>query len=258
MTLQRWKLVVEYNGAKFCGWQRQEDGIPSVQASIEDAIEKFCQQKIRIQGAGRTDSGVHALAQIAHFDLDYGDRPLTEFDLAKAINAHLRDTGAVILKAEKVTDDFHARFAAKNKLYRYRVLSRMAAPTMDDQRVWHIWRKLDIDAMRQAAEHLIGHHDFTTFRDSGCQAKSPMRTVNHIKIEEKPYDDMGGTIVDFEMEAQSFLHHQVRNMVGTLTLVGKGKWKPDDMLTALEAKDRAAGGPTAPADGLTLVRIDYV
>lgn len=257
MAVQRWKIIVEYNGSLFYGWQRQEDSLQTVQGTVEQAITKFCQQKITVQCAGRTDAGVHALGQVAHFDLDYGDRKLEPYDLAKALNAHLRNKGVVIINAEKVGDDFHARFSAKHKLYRYRVLCRQAPPTLDDKKIWHVWNNLDIDAMRAAAEHLIGYHDFTSFRDSDCQAKSPMRTLDKITITEKPYDHTGGIEINFDFEAQSFLHHQVRNMVGTLTLVGKGKWSPDDVKRALDAKNRTKGGPTAPADGLLLVRISY-
>lgn len=257
MAMQRWKILVEYNGSLFYGWQRQEGNLPTVQGAIEKAITAFCQQQITVQCAGRTDSGVHALGQVAHFDLDYGDRPLEPYDLAKALNAHLRGTGVSIIRAEKTTDDFHARFNAKNKLYRYRVICRPAPPSMDDKKVWHMWHELDVDAMRLAAAHLIGHHDFSTFRDSDCQAKTPMRTLDKITITETKYDDAGGVEIDFDLEAQSFLHHQVRNIVGTLVLVGKGKWSPNDVKIALEAKDRTKGGPTAPADGLMLVRIAY-
>jgi len=249
--------MVEYNGAVFCGWQRQDGNLPTVQGSIEKAITQFCQQHITIQGAGRTDAGVHAMGQVAHFDLDYGDRILEAYDLAKALNAHLRGSGVAIIRAEKITDDFHARFDAKSKLYRYRIVCRPAPPVRDEGKVWHIWQKLDSNAMREAAQHLIGYHDFSTFRDTECQAKTPMRTLDKITITENAYDDVGGIAIDFDFEARSFLHHQVRNIVGTLVLVGKGKWRPDAMKAALEAKDRTRGGPTAPADGLILVRIAY-
>lgn len=254
--MQRWKLTIEYKGTDYAGWQRQQD-VPSVQQSIEEAITAFCQQDIRIHAAGRTDAGVHARGQVAHFDLDYGDRTLTGFDLAKAINAHLRPEPVAIVKAEEVVDDFHARFAAKNKLYMYRVLCRRAFPTTEQGLVWHVKHDLDAEAMRAGAQHLLGHHDFTTFRDSQCQAKSPERTLDRLDIEKIAYDDCGGTEIRFYTEARSFLHHQVRNMVGTLALVGRGKWQPDDIKTALESCDRTKGGPTAPADGLYLMRVDY-
>ncbi|MGB4057197.1 MAG: tRNA pseudouridine(38-40) synthase TruA [Alphaproteobacteria bacterium] len=255
--MTRWKITIEYAGTKYSGWQRQADGVPSVQAAIETAIHKFCQQDITIHAAGRTDAGVHARGQVAHFDLDYGGRKLEAFDLAKALNAHLRPQAVSILKAETVPDDFHARFSAKNKLYCYRILNRSAFPAIDQNCVW--WRKkpLNVEAMRLGTKILIGHHDFTTFRDSECQAKSPERTLDRLGIFEQKYDDYGGREIMIEAEARSFLHHMVRNIVGTLVLVGEGKWEPDDVKTALEAKDRTKGGPTAPPDGLTLVRVDY-
>lgn len=256
MTNKRWKIVIEYNGRPYSGWQRQTDGIPSVQAAIEDAIYKFCQQDITIHAAGRTDAGVHALGQVAHFDLDYGDRPLSAFDLRKAINAHLRDESIAIVQAEEVSADFQARFDAKNKLYIYKILNRSAPEAISRGTVWHAKKPLDVAAMQEAATVLLGHHDFTTFRDSQCQAKSPMRTLDRLDIIAKPRAHDGQDI-EFHLEALSFLHHQVRNIVGTLALVGNGKWTKDDLKAALEAKDRTKGGPTAPSDGLYLVRIDY-
>ncbi len=254
--MTRWKLTIEYDGRAFAGWQRQDD-VPSVQQSIEEAITGFCQRDIRLHAAGRTDSGVHGRGQVAHFDLDYGTRALTGFDLAKALNAHLGDAPVSILKAEEVHDEFHARFDAKNKLYTYRIINRPARPALDSGRAWHVKKPLDIDAMREGARYLIGHHDFTTFRDSECQAKTPVRTIDRFDIESFPYDEAGGIEIRLHTEARSFLHHQVRNMAGTLSLVGEGKWRPEDIKTALEAKDRTKGGPTAPPDGLYLVRIDY-
>lgn len=256
MSLRRWKLTIEYQGTDYAGWQRQEDGIPSVQEAIETAITKFCQQECRLHVAGRTDAGVHASGQVAHFDLDYGDRPLTGYDLTKAINAHLVPHRISILKAEEVSSDFHARYGAINKLYTYRLLSRLGPPTFDQNLVWWMRRELDIPAMRAGAAHLLGHHDFTTFRAAECQAKSPHKTLDRLDIIEKPLS-CGGVELNFLVEARSFLHHQVRNMVGTLVLVGEGKWTPADIQTALTARDRAKGGPTAPADGLFLSRVDY-
>lgn len=257
MAQKRWKLTIEYDGRPFSGWQRQDSGIPSVQLAIEDAIEKFCQQRLTIHVAGRTDAGVHARGQVAHLDLDYGDRPLTGFELAKAINAHVRPLPVAVLKAEEVPEEFHARFSATNKLYTYRLISRSAAAAIDAGLAWQTWRKLDRDAMQAAARHLLGRHDFSTFRDSDCQAKSPVKTLDRLDIESLKYDDCGGVELRFHVEGRSFLHHQVRNMVGSLVMVGEGKWSPDDMKRALEAKDRTKGGPTAPSDGLYLVRVDY-
>ncbi len=256
MTLQRWKLTIEYVGTGYAGWQRQEDGIKSIQQDIEDAIFKFCGQECRLHVAGRTDAGVHAHGQVAHFDLDYGDRALTGYDLTKAINAHLGARPIAILKAEAVGEDFHARFGATHKLYTYRLLSRLAQPTFDNHLVWWTRRDLNVDAMREGASYLLGHHDFTTFRAAECQAKSPLKTLDRIDIEALSLVD-GGHELRFYVEARSFLHHQVRNMVGTLVQVGIGKWKPIDVKTALEAKDRKCGGMTAPASGLSLTRVYY-
>ena len=257
MSSQRWKITIEYDGTGYHGWQRQEDGIPSIQQSIETAITKFCGQDITITGAGRTDAGVHAYGQIAHFDLDYGDRPLNGFDLAKAINAHLRPQPIAIISAEPVADDFHARFGAKHKTYHYRVVTRSPPPVRDTNHVWHMKYELDVDAMRNGAKHLLGHHDFTSFRDSQCQAKSPMRTLDNITITEIDYDAHGGKHILFELKAQSFLHHQCRNIVGTLVDVGKQKINPDDVKTILDAKDRTKAGMTAPASGLSMFKINY-
>lgn len=256
-TMQRWKITVEYDGRPFSGWQRQQAGIPSVQFAIEQALYKFCQQNITIHVAGRTDAGVHGRGQVAHFDLDYGDRKLTPYDLAKAVNAHLRPAPVAILRAEPVAPDFHARFSATNKLYTYRIISRSAHSTIDAGFAWQTWRRFDGAAMQQGARHLLGQHDFTTFRDSECQSKSPIKTLDRLDIEELDYDGYGGREIRFHVEGRSFLHHQVRNMVGTLALVGEGKWKPGDIARVLAARDRRHGGPTAPADGLYLMRVDY-
>lgn len=257
MSKQRWKLTIEYQGTRYCGWQRQEKGVPSIQQAIEAAITGFCQQELTIHVAGRTDAGVHARGQVAHFDLDYGERALTGFDLAKALNAHLRGQTISIIKAEPVPEDFQARFYAKNRLYLYRILNRPSPPSLEEGLLWHCKKPLEVDAMREGAEYLTGRHDFTTFRDSQCQAKSPEKTLDRLDITARDYDGCGGTEIHIEAESRSFLHHQVRNMVGTLALVGEGKWQPQDIKTALEKRDRKAGGPTAPARGLYLMRVDY-
>lgn len=255
--MQRWKLIIEYCGAGYAGWQRQEQGILSVQQAVEDAIYAFCQQRLTLHVAGRTDAGVHACGQVAHFDLDYGTRSLSPHDLLMALNAHLRPQPVAIIAAEKVPEDFHARFSATNKLYCYKILNRQAPAAIDDGRYWAIRRTLDVEAMRQGAQHLLGRHDFTSFRDSECQAKSPVKTLSRLDVEEIPYDDHGGREIRIYAEGRSFLHHQVRNMVGTLELVGAGKWHPDKVKEVLEMKNRSAAGPTCPPDGLYLMRVDY-
>lgn len=249
MTM-RWKLTIEYDGRPYAGWQLQ-DGVPSVQGAIEEAIFKFCGQNIRIYVAGRTDSGVHARGQVAHFDLDYGTRALSGFDLAKAINAHLKPQPVAVIKAEEVDPEFHARFSARNKFYLYRLINRSAPLAIDQGFAWNMFYDLDVDAMHDAAQGILGCHDFTTFRASECQAKSPIKTLDRLDV------IRNGDEIRFEVEGRSFLHHQVRNMVGTLILVGRGKWTKADLLSALAAKDRTKGGMTAPPDGLYLMRIDY-
>lgn len=256
MSATRWKITIEYDGRAFAGWQRQENA-PSVQQVIEQAIHDFCGQAIRVHAAGRTDAGVHAHGQVAHFDLDYGARPLTPYNFAKGLNALMRPHPVAILHAEQAHPDFHARFDALNKLYIYRIVNRAAPPVLEAGRVTHVRPALDVAAMDGAAKLLLGHHDFTTFRDSDCQAKSPMRTLDRLDVRARPYDAHGGQEIMVEAEARSFLHHQVRNMVGTLILVGQGKWRADDVAAALAARDRTRGGPTAPPDGLYLARIDY-
>ncbi len=256
--MQRWKLVIEYCGAGYAGWQRQQSGIFSVQQAVEDAIFAFCGQRLTLHVAGRTDAGVHARGQVAHFDLDYGNRKLESYDILMALNAHLRPQPIAVIGAEKVDAGFHARFSAVNKLYCYRILNRPAPAALETRLVWQVRRRLDVDAMRRAAVHLLGRHDFTTFRASECQSPSPVKTIDRFDIESVAYDDQGGREILFHVEGKSFLHHQVRNMVGTLELVGAGKWAPDDVKSALIARDRRVGGPTCPSDGLYLMRVDYV
>lgn len=246
---QRWKFTVEYNGTNFSGWQRQADDIPTIQAEIEAAIFRFCGQNITIHVAGRTDAGVHARGQVFHANLP--TRNITPFECAKAITANLQAPDIAILNAQPVDNNFHARFSAIHKHYQYRILRRMAPPTIERNLVWHFRRDLDVAAMQSAAQHLLGQHDFTTFRDSECQAKSPIKTLDKLGITQQNDE------IIFDIEGRSFLHHQVRNIVGTLTLVGDGKWHPDDIKTALAACDRTQGGPTAPASGLYLMRVDY-
>lgn len=254
--LQRWKIRIEYHGGAYNGWQRQGAGLRTVQGCIEDALRRFCQQDIVLHAAGRTDAGVHARGQVAHFDLDYGERALAGYALAKALNAHMRDEKIAIIEAAPVAPDFHARFSAVNKLYLYRVLCRPAKAVLEQGLVWatrHMW---DAAAMHDAAQILVGRHDFSTFRDSACQARGPVRSLDRLDV--TAHDAAGGGVeIRIEAEGRSFLHHQVRNMVGTLALVGAGKWGRDDVARALAARDRTQGGPTAPADGLYLMRVDY-
>lgn len=256
MTLRRWKLTIEYDGTAYAGWQRQERHIPSVQQAIEDAVRAFCQQDCVLHVAGRTDAGVHASGQVAHVDIADHTGTMDGYRIVNALNAHLRRHRIAILTAEDAGMDFHARYGATHKLYTYRILNRAAPPTCDHNHVWHVRGPVDVEAMREAAAFLLGLHDFSTFRAAECQAKSPLRTLDRLDIEVMPLHAEGQEIRVLT-EARSYLHHQVRNMVGTLMLVGRGKWKPEDVKTALEACDRSKGGPTAPAQGLYLSRVFY-
>ncbi len=255
MSITRWKMIVEYRGSDYSGWQRQQNA-SSIQEAIEDAIFGFSHQKVEICAAGRTDAGVHAYGQVFHVDLEPFSKPMEPFEVAKAINAYLRPAPISIVSAEIVSDKFHARFNAVNKLYRYRLINRRALLGIEKGLAWLCYKPLNVAAMHKAAQYLIGHHDFTTFRATECQAKSPIRTLDRLDVTERPYAS-GGTEIWIEAEALSFLHHQMRNIAGTLELVGQGKWKPEDVKKALEAKDRKVGGPTAPSDGLYLMRVDY-
>ena len=251
--MTRWKLVIEYSGAPFHGWQIQND-VPTVQGTLEKALKQFTQTDISITASGRTDAGVHARGQIVHFDLD---KDFDAHTVQSAINAHLRPHPIVVLHAEIADDDFHARFSAKTKTYHYQILNRTVFPTIHEGLYWHVRRDMDTKAMHDAAQVLVGKHDFSTFRDSECQAKSPIKTLDALSVTAAPYDDFGGQIITIEARAQSFIHHQVRNIAGSLKLVGEGKWSKEDLQTALDAKDRTKGGPTAPAHGLYLDRVEY-
>ena len=245
--MPRFKLTLEYDGAGFVGWQRQENG-PSVQAALEHAIADFCGERVTVHGAGRTDAGVHALGQVAHFDI----QKTTDADTVRdALNAHLRPDAVVVLAAQAVDDDFHARFSAGERAYLYRILNRRTPPALDASRVWHVGAPLDAEAMHEAAQVLVGQHDFTSFRASECQAKSPVKTLDELSVSRR------GEEIELTARARSFLHHQVRNITGTLKLVGEGKWRAPDVAKALDARDRAAAGPTAPAHGLYLTRVLY-
>ena len=245
--MPRYKLTIEYDGTGLVGWQRQPAGI-SVQASLEEAVAKFCGERVTVHGAGRTDAGVHALAQVAHLDLAREHDPET---IRGALNYHLRPAPISVLAAEPVAADFDARRSAIGRVYRYRILNRRPPPMLDRMRVWHVSPPLDVAAMQEGARRLVGKHDFSTFRDSLCQAKSPVKTLDALEV------SRAGEEIHIEARARSFLHHQVRNMAGTLKLVGLGQWSPDDVARALDAKDRRAGGPTAPAAGLYLVAVTY-
>jgi tRNA pseudouridine38-40 synthase len=245
--MARWKLTLEYDGGPFSGWQRQENG-PSIQASLEEAIFKFCAESVTVAGAGRTDAGVHALGQVAHADIA---KAVTPDKLRDALNAHLRPAPIAVLRAEEVAPEFHARFDATARHYLYRIVNRRSPLTLDRGHAWAVQIALDAEAMHAGAQHLIGNHDFTTFRATECQAKSPVKTLDRFSVSRH------GEEIAIEASARSFLHHQVRSMVGSLKLVGEGKWLPVDMKRALAARDRAACGPVSPPDGLYLVRVDY-
>jgi tRNA pseudouridine38-40 synthase len=245
--MPRYKLTIEYDGAPFSGWQRQDNGL-SVQQAIEDALRKFAGDVSHVQGAGRTDAGVHALGQVAHVDLAL-DWP--GWKIREALNANLREVPVAALEVERVGSDFDARRSAVRRRYLYRLSNRRAPPAIDRGRLWRVKRPLDAGAMHAAAQGLIGRHDFSTFRDLQCQANSPMRTLDLLAVERR------GDEIRFHVEALSFLHRQVRSMVGSLAEVGAGKWSAGDLRAALDAADRARCGPVAPACGLYLERVDY-
>jgi tRNA pseudouridine38-40 synthase len=250
---QRWKLTVEYDGTPFVGWQIQEND-PSVQGAITKAIHDFSGEAVTLHVAGRTDAGVHALGQVAHFDLE---KESTEKTVRDAINAHLRPLPVSVTKAELVSQDFHARYGAKRRVYCYKmVVGRMAAPALEHSRVWHVTWDMDVAAMHKSAQHLLGNHDFSSFRASACQANSPIRTLDRCDVIEVQNAAFGRHI-EIWAEARSFLHHQIRNIAGALRMVGEGKWQPDDVKRVLEARDRTQSAAMAPAHGLYFVRVDY-
>jgi tRNA pseudouridine38-40 synthase len=245
--MTRYKLLLEYDGAPFVGWQFQSNGM-SVQGVLEEAITKFSQEKVRVEGAGRTDAGVHARGQVAHFDL------VKTFDPSKVregLNFYLRPHPVVVLSCDIAAESFHARFSALKRSYRYIILNRKAPPALEKDHVWWIPKPLAVDAMHCAAQYFLGQHDFTTFRATGCQSSSPVKTLDQFDVRQH------GEHIWFDVQARSFLHHQVRNMVGSLKWVGEGKWKSEDIKKALEAKSRAAGGATAPAQGLYFLSVIY-
>lgn len=245
--MPRYRLTLEYDGGPFVGWQRQDSGL-GVQAVLESAIEKLCGEATLVYGAGRTDSGVHATGQVAHVDIT---REFPADKVRDALNYHVRPHPVAVLAAEIVDEEFHARFSATGRAYLYRILNRRPQPVLDAGKVWWVAVPLDAAAMHDAAQALVGHHDFTTFRASECQSDSPVKTLDRLDVSRY------GEEIHMIVEARSFLHHQVRNFAGTLKLVGEGKWRRRDVERALKARDRAAGGPTAPPDGLYLTRVDY-
>ncbi len=245
--MPRFKLTLEYDGAPFVGWQRQENGV-SVQEALEGAIFAMTGETPVAHGAGRTDAGVHATGQVAHVDLE---REWAPFRLSEGLNAHLAPNPIAVLGAERVADDFDARRSARARHYLYRVVNRRAPLTFDRGRAWAVKPRLDADAMQEAARALLGRHDFTTFRDVQCQAKSPVRTLDRLEVRRE------GEMIVFEVGARSFLHRQVRSMVGSLVDVGTGRWSAADLEAALEAADRSRCGQVAPACGLYLARVDY-
>jgi len=243
----RYKLTIEYDGTPFVGWQVQGAGV-SVQGVLTGAIARFCGHAVKVAGAGRTDAGVHALAQVAHVDLAKDWRADRVRD---AVNAHLRPHPVAVLSAEKIADTFDARFSARKRHYLYRIVNRRADLALERMRAWRLPRRLDAAAMHAAAQRLLGKHDFTTFRSTECQAKSPVKTLDRLDV------SRAGDEVRIETSARSFLHNQVRSMAGSLVLVGDGKWSSDDLAAALAARNRAACGPVAPPEGLYLVSVDY-
>jgi tRNA pseudouridine38-40 synthase len=245
--MPRFKLILEYDGAPFVGWQRQQNG-PSVQEALESAVSAMTAERVVAHGAGRTDAGVHASGQVAHIDLA---RDWDPFRLSEGLNAHLVPQPVAVLCAERVAEDFDARRSATARAYQYRVVNRRAPLAIDRGRAWHVKQKLDASAMAEAAGALLGRHDFSTFRDSQCQAASPIRTLDRLDV------TRDGDLILFEVGARSFLHRQVRSMVGSLIDVGSGRWTAADLKAALEAADRARCGQVAPARGLCLVRVDY-
>jgi tRNA pseudouridine38-40 synthase len=243
----RWRLTIEYDGGPFMGWQRQDHG-PSVQQALEEALHGMTGEQAQFTAAGRTDAGVHALAMAAHVDVM---KSLTPHRLREGLNALVRPQPISVLDVEEVADDWHARFSCIGRRYLYRILNRRAPPALDAGKVWHVAVPLELDAMQDGAVPLVGRHDFTTFRSAQCQSESPVKTLDRLEVSRV------GEEIHITAAARSFLHHQVRSMVGCLAMVGRGQWTPDDMLKALEARDRSALGLNAPPHGLYFVEAVY-
>jgi tRNA pseudouridine38-40 synthase len=245
--MPRYRLLIEYDGRPYRGFQSQAD-LPTVQAALERAAGAFSGEAPVVHAAGRTDTGVHATGQVVHLDLD---RDWPAAVVRNAMNAHLTREAVVVLESQVAVGDFHARFSAVGRRYVYRILNRWAPPALDKGRVWHVRKPLDVDAMNAAAQALVGSHDFTTFRDAQCQARSPVKTLDIARV------SRDGENVRLEFAARSFLHRQVRSMTGSLAEVGLGRWSPEDLRSALEARDRRACGQVAPPDGLYLTGVVY-
>ena len=245
--MTRWRLTIEYDGGPFMGWQRQDHG-PSVQQTLEEALARMTGEQAVVTAAGRTDAGVHALAMAAHVDVA---KALTPHRLREGLNALVRPETISVLKVEEVANDWHARFSCTGRRYLYRILNRRAPPALDAGKVWHVAVPLDVEAMQRGAALLVGRHDFTTFRSVHCQSDSPVKTLDRLDVTRVAQE------IHVEAAARSFLHHQVRSMVGCLALVGRGQWTPEDMGKALEARDRAALGLNAPPHGLYFVEAIY-
>lgn len=245
--MTRYKLIIEYDGTDLCGWQRQND-MPTVQGNLEQAIESMTGEKIEVVASGRTDAGVHAIAQVVHFDID------KEYELHKiegGLNHYLTEKQVSVISAHKVSEEFHARFSAIKRYYRYIILNRKAPTVLKKNRVWHVIQPLDIKKMQEAAEYLLGNHDFSSFRASECQSETPVKTLDSIDI------SVSDEEIYFDISARSFLHHMCRNIVGTLKEVGEGRIAPSDIKKIIEDKDRSSAGITAPAYGLYFMKVDY-
>lgn len=249
--IQRYKLLIEYAGTRYYGWQKQKHHPNTIQEKVETAIYQFSRQAVEVFGSGRTDTGVHALGQVAHFDLDLSKKTYTTEKIQAAINAHLIDEQIAILKVEEAKPDFHARFDAVQRRYEYHILNRKAPPTYNKDIITHIPYPLLLNPMQEAAKLLIGTHDLSSFRAADCQANSPVKTIDEICISQK------GAQITIFVAAKSFLYNQIRNMAGTLIKIGAGKWPVEKMQTILEAKDRCVAGPTAPPNGLFFLEARY-